>query len=65
MFFQDVVIENEIEVYFIYERFVFDNVYIRLEILERLVLIIEIKMYDLYLYIFMDNNFQIVFYFYK
>lgn len=51
------VIENEIEVYFIYERFVFDNVYIRLEILERLVLIIEIKMYDLYLYIFMDNNF--------
>lgn len=51
------IIENEIEVYFIYERFVFDNVYIRLEILERLVLIIEIKMYDLYLYIFMDNNF--------
>lgn len=51
------VIENEIEVYFIYERFVFDNVYIRLEILERLVLIIEIKMYDLYLYIFMDINF--------
>lgn len=59
------VTENEIEAHLIHERLASDNVYIRPETLERSVLIIETKMHDLYLYIFMDINLQTVFYFYK
>lgn len=59
------VTENEIEAHLIHERLASDSVYIRPETLERSVLIIETKMHDLYLYIFMDINLQTVFYFYK